>query len=153
MARPRDRPGGRAFRCTRLNKKNYVGIKAAVLLTKGLHWMHWHACVARSVVLALTLLMTQATRYACVCCEQLEHGTFTSAFPSPTIRAAFLSEKKLRWDKADQHHRGLLLCSRPSPRLAASNCHQSTGSSHCSTHFCKQNVGVGYTRYIYIYTL
>ena len=95
MARPRDRPGGRAFRCTRLNKKNYVGIKAAVLISKGLRCMHWHARVARSVVLALTLLMTQTTLYACVCCEQ--RGTFTSAFPSPTIRAAFQSEKKLRW--------------------------------------------------------
>ena len=40
-----------------------MGIKAAVLITKGLHCMHWHALVARSVVLALTLLMTQTTRY------------------------------------------------------------------------------------------
>ena len=108
MARPRDRPGGRAFRCT-WDKKNYVGIKAAVLFTKGLHCMHWHARVTRSVVLALTLLMTQTTRYASVCCEQLERGPFTSAFPSPTIRAAFLSEKNLRWRQG-----------RPTPWWAAS---------------------------------
>ena len=112
----RDRPGGRAFRCT-WDKKIYVGIKAAVLFTKRLHCMHWHACVARSVVLALTLLMTQTTRYGCVCCEQL--GTPTSAFPSPTIRAAFRSEKNYAGDKADQHHGGRLLRSRPSARLAA----------------------------------
>ena len=47
-----------------------VGIKAAVLFTKGLHRMHWHARVARSVVLALTFLImttrTQTTRYVCL---------------------------------------------------------------------------------------
>ena len=84
-----------------------VGIKAAVLFTKGLHCMHWHARVARSVVLALTLLMTQTTRYACGCCEQ--RGTLTRAYPSPTIRAAFLSGKKLRWRQG-----------RPTPWWAAS---------------------------------
>ena len=87
MARPRDRPGGRAFRCT-WDKNIYVGITAAVLFTTGLHCMHWHARVARSVVLPLTFLImttrTQTTLYVCVCCEQ--RGTFTSAFP--TIRAA-----------------------------------------------------------------
>ena len=94
-----------------------VGIKAAVLFTKGLHCMHWHARVARSVELALTLLMTQTTRYACVCCEQ--RSTFTSAFPSPLITAAFLSGKNYAGDKAGRHHGGLLLRSRPSARLAA----------------------------------
>ena len=145
MAQPRDRPGGRAFRCTSTwGKQIYVGIKAAVLFTKGLHCMHWHVRVAHSVVLALTLLMTQTTRarYARVCCEQ--RGTFTSAFPSPTIRAAFRSGKNYVGDKADQHHGGPLVggfcAAGPAPDLR----HQPTGS----THFCKQNVGVGYTRYI-----
>ena len=99
--------------------KIYVGIKVAVLFTKGLRCMHWHARVGSSVasVLAWTLLMTQTARYACVCCEQ--RGTFTSAFPSPMIRATFRSEKNYAGDKADQHHGERLLRSRPSARLVA----------------------------------
>ena len=110
-----------AFRCT-WDKSIYVGIKAAVLFTKGLHCMLWHARVARSIVLALTLLMTQTTRYVrvCVCCEQ--RGTFTSAFPSPTIRAAFRSEKKLRWRQG-----------RPTPWWAASAAQQAQRQT-CGTN-------------------
>ena len=60
-----------------------------------------------------------------ICCEQ--RGTFTGAFPSPTIRgprirAASGQKKNYPGDKADQHHGGLLLRtvrSRPSARLAA----------------------------------
>ena len=106
-----------------------VGIKAAVLFTKGLHCMHWHARVARSVVLALTLLImtTQTTQYVCVSCEQ--RGTFTSALP--TIRAARTHIGRSRTccrlghprnyagDEADRTHGGRLRRSRPSARLAA----------------------------------
>ena len=132
-----------------------VGIKAAVLFTKGLHCMHWHARVARSVVLALTFLImttrTQTTRYVCVCCEQ--RGTFTSAFP--TIRAARthigrsrtcaaaglgIQEITLETRQTDTMVGGSGAAG-PAPDLR----HQPPGS----THFCKQNVGVGYTRYIY----
>ena len=152
IARPRDRPGGRAFRCT-WDKYFYVGIKAAVLFTKGLHCMHWHARVAHSVVLALTLLMTQTTRYVCVCCEQ--RCTFTSAFP--TIRAARTHIGRSRTCAAaagfgiqeitqETRQTNIMVggsgAAGPAPDLR----HQPPGS----THFCKQNVGVGYTRYIYI---
>ena len=143
MARPRDRPGGRAFRCT-WDKKNYVGIKAAILFTEGLHCMHWHARVARSVFLALTLLMMQTTQYACVCCEQLERSTFTSAFLSPTIRAVVRKKITLETRQTNTIVGGF--CSAgPAPDLR----HQPPGS----THFCKQNVGVGYTRYMYIVSI
>ena len=55
-------------------------------------------------------------------------------------------KKNYAGDKADQHHGGLLFCAAgPAPDLR----HQPTGS----THFCKQNVGVGYTRYIYIISI
>ena len=122
----RDRPGDRAFRCT-WDKKNYVGIKAAVLFTNRLHCMHWHACVARSVLLVLTLLMTQTTRYECVCCEvsvnNAAHSQVPFRFPRSRDSGPRSCQKQnYAGDKADQHHGGWLLRrrrSRPSARLGA----------------------------------
>ena len=128
--------------------KHYVGIQAAVLIIKGLHCMHWHARVASSVVLALTLMMTQTTE---VCCEQ--RSTFTSAFP--TIRSARIHIGRSRkCAAAGLGIQEITLETRqtntmvggsstagPAPNLR----HQPLGS----THFCKQHVGVGYARYIY----
>ena len=106
MARPRDRPGGRAFRCT-WDKCFDVGIKAAVLITKGLHCMHWHALMASSVVLALTLLMTQTTRYvsqvpfleSLAVIRVTGRATRTHIGRSRTCAAAgpAWASKKLRW--------------------------------------------------------
>ena len=74
----------------------YVGIKAAVLFTKGLHCMHWHARVARSVVLALSLLMTQTTLFAV---NNVAHSQVPFLVPRFVghDQGRFRSEKKLPW--------------------------------------------------------
>ena len=117
---------------------------AAVLFTKGLNCMHWHARVASSVVLALTLLMTQSTQYVCVCYEQ--RGTFIMPFPrsaQQTCAAAGLGIQEITLETRQT-------CSGaagPAPDLR----HQLPSSTHHD--FCKQKVGVGYARYIYIYRI
>ena len=120
----------------------YVGTKAAGLFTKGLNCMHWQARVAHSVVLALVLLSPDDTDNQ-IC--------LTSAFPtirvtgraarthlgrSRTCAAAGLGIQEITLETRQTDIRR----SRPDLR------HQPPGS----THFCKQKVGVGYARYIYI---
>ena len=86
-ARPRERPGGRTFRCGILFWQH---LKAGCWFRKQLCCMHWHGQVVRSVVLALisagTLIMTQTHRFVCVACEERAGGTFTTA--CPTLRGA-----------------------------------------------------------------
>ena len=129
-----------------------LGIKEAVLFTKRLHCMHWHARVASSVVLALTILMTQTTLYVCICCEQRQ--TFTSAFPttraarthngkSRTCTAAGLGIQEITLEIRQTNTMvGGSGAAGPAPDLW----HQQPGS----THICKQNVAVECTRCIHI---
>ena len=120
-----------------------MGIKAAVLFTKGLHCMHWHALVARSVVLALTLLMTQTTRYvsqvpflmSLAVIRVTGKAARTHIGRSRTCAAAKLGIQEITLETRQTDTSS----SRPDLR------HQRPGS----THFCKQKVGVGHTRYIY----
>ena len=141
MARPRDRPGGRAFRCT-WDKKNYVGIKAAVLFTKGLHCMHWHARVARSVVLALTASTTETLTSAFPTIRVTGRAAGTHIGSSRTSRRAqrlAWASKKLRWRRG----RPTPGAAGPAPDLQL----QPPGS----THFCKQKVGVDILAYYWVY--
>ena len=147
MARPRDRPGGRAFRCT-WDKKNYVGIKAAVLFTKGLHCMHWHARMARSVVLALTTDdPDDADNPICMCLLWTTRHTHKCLSESRSHDQGRVPvRKKITLETRQTNTMVSCFCAAgPAPDLR----HQPTGS----THFCKQNVGVGYTRYIYIISI
>ena len=147
MARPRDRPGGRAFRCTwDKNTDIYVGIKAAVLFTKGLHCMHWHARVARSVVLALTLLMMQTTRLGHMPVFAVNNAAH-SQVPFQVPRSGPRSCQKITLETRQTNSMVGFCAAGPAPDSGL--WHQLTGS----THFCKQNVGVGYTRYIYIISI
>ena len=126
-------------------EKNYVGIKAAVLFTEGLHCMHWHARVARSVasVLALTLLMMQTTRYALFAVNNAAHSQVPFRVPRSGPRSG---QKKITLETRQTNTMvGGFCAAGPAPDLR----HQPTGS----THFCKQNVGVGYTRYIYLISI
>ena len=119
----------------------YMGIRAAVLFTKGLHCMHWHARLVCSVVLELTLLMTQTTvsqvpfQVPLARSKSGQRG-HTLADLVRAQRPAWAS-KKLRWRQG-----------RPTPGAAGPAPdfrHQPPGS----THFCNQKEGVGYTRYVY----
>ena len=69
-APPRVRRGGKEAQTLFTKAQTLFTKWAQTLFTKGLNCMHWHSRVAHSVVLALTLLMTQTTRHVCVCCEQ-----------------------------------------------------------------------------------
>ena len=101
--------------------------------------MHWRARVDRSVVLALTLLMTQTTDMFVFAGNNAAHSQVPFLVPQTGPRSSdLLSEKKLRWKQG-----------RPTPWWAAlaqqAQLHQPPGS----THFCKQKLGIGYIRYIY----
>ena len=103
--------------------------------------MHRYARVARSVVLALTLLMTQTTRYVSQVPFPLarsESGPrgYTLANLERAQQPAWAS-KKLRWRQG-----------RPTPGAAgpAPDLRQQPPGS---THFCEQKVGVGCIMYIY----
>ena len=81
--------------------------------------MHWHARVARSVVLALTLLMTQTTRYACVAALLHIHKCLSESHDQGRVPVRKKITLETRQINTMVGPGGRLLRSRPSARLAA----------------------------------
>ena len=143
MARPRDRPGGRAFRCT-WDIKKLCGHQGSRLVHKGTSlYALARSCGPLSCTcidppddadntICLYLLWTTRNIHKCFS-ESHDQGHV------PVRNKITLETRQINTMV------GCFCAAGPAPDLR----HKPTGS----THFCKQNVGVGYTRSMYIISI